>query len=85
MKTVFQDIRFAIRQLIKMPGFTLTAVVCLALGNRGHHGSVQRGVRDFDGPLSVQRSGSHDSHATDGAIGQPEWLWGHGNAVAGVT
>ena len=32
MKTVFQDIRFAVRQLIKMPGFTLTAIVSLALG-----------------------------------------------------
>jgi putative ABC transport system permease protein len=32
MKTVFQDIRFGFRQLIKMPGFTLTAVVSLALG-----------------------------------------------------
>ena len=32
MKTVLQDIRFGIRQLIKMPGFTLTAIVSLALG-----------------------------------------------------
>lgn len=32
MKTVFQDIRFGIRQLIKMPGFSLTAIVSLALG-----------------------------------------------------
>ncbi len=32
MRTVLQDIRFAIRQLIKMPGFTLTAIVSLALG-----------------------------------------------------
>src|ERR1019366_9638891 len=32
MKTVFQDIRFGVRQLIKMPGFTLTAIVSLALG-----------------------------------------------------
>ena len=32
MKTVFQDIRFGIRQLIKMPGFTLTAIISLALG-----------------------------------------------------
>lgn len=32
MKTVFQDIRFGFRQLIKMPGFSLTAIVSLALG-----------------------------------------------------
>src|SRR5579863_2256076 len=32
MKTVVQDIRFGFRQLVKMPGFTLTAIVSLALG-----------------------------------------------------
>ena len=32
MKTMLQDIRFGIRQLIKMPGFSLTAIVSLALG-----------------------------------------------------
>jgi len=32
LKTVLYDIRFAWRQLIKMPGFTVTAIVSLALG-----------------------------------------------------
>jgi len=32
MKALFQDIRFGIRQLIKMPGFSFTAIVSLALG-----------------------------------------------------
>ena len=32
MKTLLQDIRFGTRQLIKMPGFSLTAIVSLALG-----------------------------------------------------
>ena len=32
MPTVLQDVRFALRQLIKIPGFTLTAIVSLMLG-----------------------------------------------------
>lgn len=32
MKTILQDLRYSIRQLIKLPGFTLTAIISLALG-----------------------------------------------------
>src|SRR5947209_14284460 len=32
MRTVWQDLRYSIRQLVKMPGFSLTAIVSLALG-----------------------------------------------------
>ena len=32
MKSILQDIRFGARQLIKIPGFSLTAIVSLALG-----------------------------------------------------
>jgi putative ABC transport system permease protein len=32
MRTVLQDLRYAFRQLIKMPGFTFTAVISVALG-----------------------------------------------------
>lgn len=32
MRTVLQDLRFSFRQLIRLPGFTLTAVLSLALG-----------------------------------------------------
>ena len=32
MRTVFQDLRYSLRQFLKTPGFTLTAVISLALG-----------------------------------------------------
>ena len=32
MKTIWQDLRFALRMLAKRPGFTAAAIIALALG-----------------------------------------------------
>jgi hypothetical protein len=42
MHTVLQDVRYSARQLIKNPGFTLTAVISLALGIWSAHRGIYR-------------------------------------------
>ena len=40
MHTLLQDLRYSARQLIKSPGFTLTAVISLGAGHRSGHRCV---------------------------------------------
>ena len=63
MRTVLQDLRYAFRQLIKMPGFTFTAVISARPRHRRHHRRLQRGLCDHHGSLSLRRARPHDSHA----------------------
>jgi len=47
MRNLIQDIRFSLRQFLKRPGFTLTAILILAMG-----GTIAAGNRR-DGPGAV--------------------------------
>ena len=85
MKTVFQDIRFGIRQLIKMPGFTLTAIVSLALGIGATTAVFSVVYAILMDPYPYKASGSHDPYAPDDAVGRSEWLWRDRNAMAGAA
>ena len=64
MGTLLQDIRFGIRQLVKMPGFTLTAILSLALGIGATTAVFSVVYAILLDPYPVQGSQPHDSHAT---------------------
>jgi hypothetical protein len=44
MRTLMQDLRYSVRQLVSNPGVTVTALVSLSPGDWGNDGGVQRGL-----------------------------------------
>jgi predicted permease len=74
MQTFFQDIRYAIRQLRKSPGFTITAIVTLALGIGANtaiftlvQGILLRSLPVAD-PKGLYRIGDTDDCCVDGGF-----------------
>ena len=72
MKALIQDIRFAMRQLIKTPGFTITVLLTLALGIGANAAiftlvhSIMLGKLPVVDPKSLVRLGNSDDCCVNG-------------------
>ena len=58
MENLLQDLRYAMRTLLRAPGFSLIVVISIALGLCGQCHGLQRRKWAAVGPVASQRSGT---------------------------
>src|SRR4051794_20446529 len=78
MSTIIQDLRFAIRILIKNPGFSLIAIVSLALGIGANAAIFSLADALFLRPLPILEPSAVVNITTD----TPENAFGQGSSVS---